>query len=90
MEQTKFRHKTLLTLCLLTKKIQGDTLTPMKAKDYYTPGEVAKITGLTLRTIYKWIKRGDFHTLQKTKKCKHLIPAYELPTFLRKKNKYEI
>mgnify|MGYP001573016019 CR=1 FL=1 len=55
-------------------------------KEFYTPAEFAKRTGLHLLTVYRWIKRGDLQTLQKTPKCKHLIPAYELPTYIRKEH----
>jgi len=69
--------------CLLTKIIQADTLNTMKIKDFYTPQEYSDITGVALRTVYAGIKRGDIQSLQKTHKCKHLIPAVELPTHIR-------
>jgi len=55
----------------------------MKNKNFYTPKEYAKITGLHLNTVYNWIDLGNIETLSRKKNCKYLIPAYELPTYLR-------
>ena len=58
-----------------------------KNKDFYTPKEFAEITGMNLMTVYSWIRKGDLQTLQKTKQHKHLIPAFELPSFKRTEGK---
>ena len=59
-------------------------------KAFYTPQEYAKITGLHINTVYKWIEKGAINTLSHKKNCKYLIPTYELPSFIRaEKGKHE-
>ena len=58
-----------------------------KNKKYFTPKEYAEITGIDLKTVYRMLKRGDIETLQKTPKCKHLIPFYEIPTCIREEKR---
>jgi len=53
-------------------------------KNYYTIKEYCKLTGTHKNTIYSWIKKGDLETMQKTKRGRHLIPYWEIPSFIRK------
>jgi len=57
---------------------------------FLTVDEYAKTTGLSRRTIYKWIKGGRIDYRRGPGKLSRIyIPIYEVPTFVRNLKKEE-
>jgi len=52
---------------------------------FYTPKEVAEMCGVSLITVYNWIKKGRIRAESLGKKYKKYIPETEIPTFLRER-----
>ena len=55
----------------------------MKVLRWLTVKQAAKITGQSLPTVYRYIKKGFYDTKQVAKGHKLYIDVYSIPTFLR-------
>jgi len=56
-------------------------------KKVYSVREYCEEAGLHKNTVYDWIKRGKLETTQKRTGGKHLIPYYEMPSYIRENGK---
>ena len=52
-------------------------------KNYYTPKEIAKILGLSVETIWRYIRTGKIKALRLTPKS-YLVPKKEFQKWLNK------
>jgi excisionase family DNA binding protein len=57
---------------------------------YYTPKEVSKICGVSILTIYRWIRTGKLPVKTLGSHYKKYILESDIPTFMREGKNEEI